>query len=302
MPYYHVHIVHHDPSRKGPKDAYELDLSEEQMIEQIVKPYLAGKTFMCGGQPIDAFFVDLIKVSESDETSLKLIPKLRAERARKSNLSGIIVPVSDNYLVVKNSRNVTRKFVPRPPEKKEFSEKREKTEQPLSKNIFIVHGKNHEPMKELKIMLYDFGLNPIVLHEKASGGLTLAEKLEKYSDAGYAFVILTPDDVGCQETEVEKLKSRLKAPILKRPKLVTPDEVEQLFKKLKPRARQNVIFEMGYFWGLLKRQKVCCLLKGDVERPSDIEGIVYVHFKESVEEARYKIIKELTEAGYEIKM
>ena len=59
---------------------------------------------------------------------------------------------------------------------------------------------------------------------------------------------------------------------------------------------------MGYFWGLLKRKKVCCLLKGDVEKPSDMEGIVYIPFKDSVEEARYKIIKELTEAGCEIKI
>jgi predicted nucleotide-binding protein len=58
---------------------------------------------------------------------------------------------------------------------------------------------------------------------------------------------------------------------------------------------------MGYFWGLLKRRKVCCLLKGDVEKPSDIEGIVYIPFKESVEEARHKMIKELRAAGYEIK-
>lgn len=59
---------------------------------------------------------------------------------------------------------------------------------------------------------------------------------------------------------------------------------------------------MGYFWGLLKRKKVCCLLKGGVEKPSDIEGIVYIPFKESIEEVRNKIIKELTEAGYETKI
>ena len=68
----------------------------------------------------------------------------------------------------------------------------------LSRNIFIVHGRDHKQMKELKEMVNKFGLNPIVLHEKASGGLTLPEKLERYSeDIGYAFVILTPDDVGC---------------------------------------------------------------------------------------------------------
>jgi len=174
----------------------------------------------------------------------------------------------------------------------------------LSKNIFIVHGRDHKPMNELKTMLYDFGLNPVVLHEKASeGSLTLAEKLEEYSrDVGYAFVILTPDDVGCEETKARKLKSELKAPFLKRPVLVRPSEIEQLFERFKPRARQNVIFEMGYFWGLLERKRVCCLLKGDVEKPSDIEGIVYISFKDSIKEVQVEIMRKLTKAKYEIKM
>ena len=163
---------------------------------------------------------------------------------------------------------------------------------PLSNKVFIVHGRNHEPMKELKTMLYDFGLNPIVLHEKATGGLTLAEKLERYSkDVGYAFVILTPDDVGAFRSKFVDVH----------PQVLSKRSLKAI-RDLKLRARQNVIFEMGYFWGLLKRQKVCCLLKGDVEKPSDIEGILYVPFKDSVEEVRFKIFKELTEAGYEIKL
>jgi predicted nucleotide-binding protein len=169
--------------------------------------------------------------------------------------------------------------------------------------VFIVHGRDHAPMKELKTMLYDFGLNPIVLHEEASGGLTLPEKLERHAkDVGYAFAILTPDDVGCLETEAKKHKSELLPKYVITPRFNVEDEIEGFFKELKPRARQNVIFEMGYFWGLLERQRVCCLLKGDVEKPSDIEGIVYIPFKESVEEIRLKIMKELKAADYEIKL
>ena len=144
MPYYHVRIVHHDPSRKGQKDAYELDLSEEELMERIVRPYLAGQTFMCGGQPIDAFFIDLIKVSESDESSSKLIPKLRRERASESFRTGMIAPVSDNYLVLEKSRNVTRKFVTRPPRKKEVSEKQENQKKCLARtySLFMVEMRN----------------------------------------------------------------------------------------------------------------------------------------------------------------
>jgi predicted nucleotide-binding protein len=59
--------------------------------------------------------------------------------------------------------------------------------------------------------------------------------------------------------------------------------------------------EFGYFWGLIGRDRVCCLYKGDVELPSDMHGIVYIPFKKSANEARDMIIKELRAAGYEIK-
>jgi len=114
--------------------------------------------------------------------------------------------------------------------------------------------------------------------------------------AGYAFVILTPDDIGCHEAEIRKSEAELKT------RVGAQGYIEVFSKRFKRRARQNVIFEMGYFWGLLKRKKVCCLLKGKVEKPSDIEGIVYIPFKDKIEGARFKIMKELKAVGYEIKM
>jgi predicted nucleotide-binding protein len=298
MPYYHIYIVYHTLLSKI-EEACELDLNEEILIKEIVEPYLAGLAFMCNERPIDPFFVDSIRISESEKPSKELIPKIRAEEDRRAAKTGFGGGVSDEYLVVDSSQNVTRKYITHPPKKEAVLEKKERVKQPLSKNIFIVHGRDHKPMEELKTMLYEFSLNPIVLHEKASGGLTLAEKLGKYSkDAGYAFVILTPDDVGCQETEIVKWKSKLIPEIVIKPRFGIEDEIEQFFKELRFRARQNVIFEMGYFWGLLERKRVCCLLKGDVEKPSDIEGIVYVPFKDSVREVKEMIIKELEVAGY----
>ena len=126
-------------------------------------------------------------------------------------------------------------------------------------------------------MLKEFGLNPIVLHEQPSGSRTIVEKLERYSDVGYAFVVLTPDDLGGPFKDRRIL--RLEA---------------------KERPRQNVTLEFGYFIGKLGRDKVCCLLKGNVERPSDMHGIVYVPFKESVNEVRDKIVKELKAADYRL--
>lgn len=181
---------------------------------------------------------------------------------------------------------------------------------PLSKDIFLVHGRDRNPVKELKHMLKEFGLNPIILHEQPSGSRTIVEKLEKYSDVGYVFVILTSDDVGCEEPIQEKLMLRLKQ--MKRPPIVpeslevTQDVLEKYrefyYSIYKPRARQNVILEFGYFMGLLGRDRVCCLYKGNVELPSDMHGIVYIPFKESVNEVRDEIIKELRAAGYEIEI
>lgn len=183
------------------------------------------------------------------------------------------------------------------------TEKGGKSNLPLFKNVFIVHGRDHAPVKELKEMLQDFGLNPIVLHEKTSeGSATLAEKLEEHSkDVEYAFIILTPDDVGGHREDMRKILGA-KKPFLQKDLGLIENRADQILDRFEPRARQNVIFEMGYFWGLLQRKRVCCLLKGDVEKPSDINGVVYVGFKNSVKEAEDKILTKLRKAGYEIKL
>ena len=162
------------------------------------------------------------------------------------------------------------------------------------KNIFIVHGTDHEPMKELKALLIDLGLNPVILHEQASGGsYTLPEKLDKHAGKiGYVFVILSPDDFGGPAGQLEQALS-----------YEVPFDIAMSARKVvqasyRKRARQNVILEFGYFVGKLGRSRVCCLYKGNVELPSDMHGICYVHFRHSVHEARDIIIKELKAAGY----
>lgn len=153
---------------------------------------------------------------------------------------------------------------------------------PWSNSVFIVHGKNRKSLKELQSMLKEFGLDPIVLYEQPSGSRTIIEKLEKYSNVGYAFVILTPDDRGGSF----KKRSRLSG--------------VNILEGMAFSARQNVILECGYFIGRLGRDRVCCLYKGNVELPSDMHGIVYIRFEESIDEARDMIMKELKAAGYEI--
>ena len=116
------------------------------------------------------------------------------------------------------------------------------------------------------------GLQPVVLHEKASEGRTIVEKLEYYADVGFAVVLLTPDDLG---------KFRL-------------DSGDH-----KPRARQNVILELGFFMAKLGRERVCALVKDNVERPSDYDGVLYIPFDDS-DGWKLKLVGELTKAGYDI--
>jgi predicted nucleotide-binding protein len=122
------------------------------------------------------------------------------------------------------------------------------------KDVFVVHGHDEATKDAVRAFLYRIGLNPIVLHELPSKGRTIIEKLEDHAATAYGVVTLTPDDEG-----------RLAYGI---------PEAER--EPLRFRARQNVILELGYFLAKLGRDRVCVLLRGDVERPSDYQGVIYV--------------------------
>ena len=119
-----------------------------------------------------------------------------------------------------------------------------------SNEVFIVHGHDQLVKSEVARFVKNLGLEPIILDEKPGGGLTIIEKFEKYaSNASFAIVLLTPDDVGAPKDRQDDLK---------------------------PRARQNVIFEIGYFFKGLGRGRVCAMSKEEVEFPSDLNGVSYV--------------------------
>jgi predicted nucleotide-binding protein len=138
--------------------------------------------------------------------------------------------------------------------------------------IFVVHGR--DPVRhELDALLLRWGLDPEMLEDQPNLGQTLIEKFEKNSDAQCVIVLLTPDDEG-----------RLKGT-----------------KELKSRSRQNVVFELGYFFGKSGRGKVICLHKGDIELPSDISGIVYIPFSDNLKDEVYRRLrKELKAMGFTI--
>ena len=118
-------------------------------------------------------------------------------------------------------------------------------------------------------------LKPIILQEQPNEGRTIIEKFEDYAGTvGFAVAICTPDDVGALATE--------------------PDN-------LKPRMRQNVVLELGYFAGKIGRKRVCALVKGDIETPSDYDGVVYIPM-DAAEGWKLQLARELRAADLPVNM
>jgi len=137
-----------------------------------------------------------------------------------------------------------------------------------SKKVFVVHGHDSAAKEAVARALERLGLEAIVLHEQPNAGRTVIEKFEQYTDVGFAVVLLTPDDVGAAKKDSANLN---------------------------PRARQNVVLELGYFLGKLKRSRVCALYKSGVEIPSDFDGVLYIELDDKGA-WRTKLAQELSNA------
>lgn len=143
------------------------------------------------------------------------------------------------------------------------------------RKVFIVHGRDDLAKHEVSRFIEHLGLEAIILHEQANAGLTIIEKIERYTnDADFALVLYTPCDQGRGYHEQQE--------------------------KPKDRARQNVVFEHGYLMAKLGRENVCALVKGTIETPNDISGVVYVPL-DPTGAWQKEIVKELRACGYAIK-
>lgn len=139
------------------------------------------------------------------------------------------------------------------------------------KKIFIVHGHNDTLKLDVARTIEKLDLEPIILHEQVNNGKTIIEKFERFADVSFAIILLTADDLG-NSKNIEKLNKR---------------------------ARQNVIFELGYFIGKLGRENVMTLKEEGVETPNDISGVVYTSF-DSSGNWKTELVKELKSAGFKI--
>ncbi len=140
------------------------------------------------------------------------------------------------------------------------------------KQVFIVHGHNEQLKIKVENVLLKLGLVPIILAQKSNEGDTIIDKFERNSSkADYAIILLTADDKG-------KLKND---------------------KRYKFRARQNVIYEMGYFRAKLGKKNLCYMYEEEIELPSDIKGIGYVTVKND-DKWQFELVKELQSSGFDI--
>jgi predicted nucleotide-binding protein len=152
------------------------------------------------------------------------------------------------------------------------------TDEPATKNvaqgskIFIVHGRDDGSKERVARFISTVGLQPIILHEQPNEGRTIIEKFETHSNVAFAVVILTPDDVGGLADDADNLR---------------------------PRARQNVVFELGFFIGKLGRTRVAALHKERLELPSDYSGVVYIEF-DTGSAWKFSLVKELKAAGFDV--
>ncbi|ABD79977.1 nucleotide-binding protein containing TIR -like protein domain-like protein [Saccharophagus degradans 2-40] len=164
-------------------------------------------------------------------------------------------------------------LIPEPSSTASFSQKATKTSSGDLSSVFIVHGHDDAAKVTVARFVEKLGLKAIILHEQPDKGQTIIEKFESNaSNVGFAIVLLTPDDIASSKA--------------------TPEDTM-------PRARQNVVLELGYFCGSLGRDKVCVLYKDEVEIPSDYLGVIYMPFG-SGDSWHFKLAREMKSAGLDI--
>ena len=143
-----------------------------------------------------------------------------------------------------------------------------------NRKVFVVYGHDNNARTQLEAMLRRWDLEPLILDQLISSGQTIIEKLEEYTQqANFGIVLATPDDIGYPKN----------------------DETKKQY-----RVRQNVVLELGMLLSKIGREKVAILLSQseEMEKPSDIDGLIYIPFKDNVEETKLSLAKEMQNNGY----
>lgn len=275
MPHYHVRIT--TTTSKNPY--YEWDKTDlSEIKKRIVIPFLKEERVRFSGQFLPALDIRSIVIVESEWT----VKEHHHYINEKAKAQGILIIYSPSSIFNEGERYVRdisdRVFEECSSQIQETTPKSnaltsDKPSKTMDKSkVFIVHGHDNAAKEAVARFVEKIGLEAIILHEQASSGNTIIEKIEANSNVGFAIVLYTPCDVGASKGEKDQLK---------------------------PRARQNVVFEHGYLIGKIGRKNVCALVKGNIETPNDISGVVYIKMEEG-DSWKFAVAKEMKACGYEV--
>ena len=230
----------------------ELDL--DNIKSHYVVPYLSGDFFIVNGYRINCDDVERFKIV-STEQSVKEIVQYKQASLQPGVFfiytSDMIIGGTE-YVNDITDRLLISSAVSTENQHSSLVDISSLRQEPDNK-VFIVHGHDDTMKNDVANYLIKLKLEPVILHEQANLGMTLIEKIEEYSNVGFGIVLYTPcdkgglatDDIGC----------------------------------MKFRARQNVVFEHGYLLGKLGRSRVCALMRGEMEYPNDISGLLYIEYQ-----------------------
>lgn len=264
--YYSIYI--HTTSKKHTN----LDIpSKEELISNCLEPYLNYKYFYISGFRIHRTEIKEIIIKETD-FSLKEEAKKREEEDKDSNTTTYYenMVMFDKKLGTNITDNILKEAKTKIDEKKIEKDRNGKINEnkKVGNKVFIVHGHDNGLKEEIARFIEKLGLEVIILHEQANNGNTIIEKFEKNAnEIGYAIILYTPCDKGFSSKDGEG------------------------------RARQNVIFEHGFFIGKLGRKYVAAIKKDNVEVPSDLSGILYIEY-DTKGAWKFELAKEMKGIGF----
>lgn len=274
MRFFHIVVETNDKDKNGQFiKVLECDRTDlEEIRDEVVRPYVLRDEIFVDGAYLDFSKIRSLKIKETKRDASETV-----DAANNNIPANVIMFLSTEDVISGDgyTTDLTRSLIKEVRDSVANESKREAPPVKLAsdnKKVFVVHGHDDAAKSEMARFLEKAGLEPIVLHEQASSSRTIIEKIEANSDVGYAVILYTPCDIGAKKSEPPELKAR---------------------------ARQNVIFEHGYFIGRLGRPRVSALLVDGVEAPNDISGVVYIDL--DLRGAwKIDLAKELKEAGYTV--
>lgn len=268
------HIVIKRKKGNETVDEYKKDLSKDDLLERFIGPYEHGNSIALNGSIIKLSDIERISICASEDKFQSLVDMVKEEDAAGIT-NALLKMLPLNYRAFLKGKAATDDFIKFAPGYKKESlpphKSKSSSNHDLTK-VFIVHGHDNNAKTTVARLIERLGFKAVILHEQISSGKTIIEKIEQFTNVGFAVVLYTPDDVGNVKGSSESPRSR---------------------------ARQNVIFEHGYLIGKLGRDRVTALVDDGIELPNDISGVVYTKM-DKAEAWRFTLAQELKHAGYDI--